>query len=120
MRNLQRLKVVSRLAIVAALGAVAVGAQAQTANSQCNDLRGKLERNLDHLRSTHMDLQRLKVILHNYDNPHGGLSILPSTGLVVRPDNVDEKVVSREVKIEQLTQVATALRAEIRKGEGNT
>jgi hypothetical protein len=119
MRNLQRNKVVFRLAIVAALGAVAVGAHAQTANSQCNELRAKLEGSLNDLRATHMDLQRLKVILHNYENPHGGPSILPSTGLVIRNDDVFDRIVDREIRIEQLTQTAVRYRAEIKKCEGD-
>lgn len=118
MSKLQRINFITRLAIVAALGATATSAQAQTANAPCSELRGKLESSLDALRSTHMDLQRLKVILHGYENPHGP-SILPSTGIVVRPDNVVDKMVDREIMIEKLTQTAGRYRAEIKKCEGN-
>ena len=119
MRNLQRINFISRLAIAAALGVVAVGAQAQTANAQCSELRGKLEGSLSDLRSTHMDLQRLKTILRNYDDPHGGVSLLPSQGVVFRQDDVQERVIAREIRIEQLTQTASRYRAEIKKCEGN-
>ena len=117
MCNLRRVDVFFSLAIVAALGAAAGGAQAQSSNAPCSALRDKLDASLTSLRSTHMDLQRLKAIMRGYDEQHG-MSILPATGLVVRMDDVDEKARNRQLRIEQLTQTAGVYRAEIKKCEG--
>jgi hypothetical protein len=118
MRKLQRLNLISRLALGATLAALAVGAQAQTSTAQCGELRGKLDSSLESLRSNQMDLARLKVIIRGYEAQRG-MSILPTTGLVVRLDKVEDKALATELKIEQLTYNAGVYRAEIKKCEGN-
>lgn len=112
-----RIKTLSRLALVAVLGAAAFGAQAQTAtNPRCTELRNKLDANLAAIKETRTNLARLKSIIRVY-NDQKVSSLLPSSGIVVTLDDAEEKARLHEARIEDLTLLAGVTRAEIKRCE---